>query len=111
MDIRDVIQAAINRHPCPVALFNQIKVIRSIANDQDRVSMAIQYGRSWFVQGMHSDDPQVWNSCMSAMYCIIAAAWEIHDKEEALHWARGEAVAQQWDGDWDHAEKAWHSVH
>jgi hypothetical protein len=111
MDIRDVIQEAINRHPERVKLFSQIKVIRSIADDRERTSFAITFGKAWFIKAMESNDPQLWASCMSAMYCVGAAAWEIHDKKEALHWARGEAVAQGWDGDWDKAEIIWHSVH
>lgn len=110
MDIRDVIQEAINRSPWRHALFDQIKVIRSIADDSERINKAIPYGRGWFIKAMESEDPKVWNACMSAMYCIIAAAWEIHDKKEALHWARGEAIAQQWNGDWGHAEMVWQSV-
>lgn len=110
MDIRDVLQEAVNRHPQRVVLFNQIKEIRSISCTHERISKTIKMAREWFVMAMHSDDPNVWNSCMSAFYSLMAAAYEIHDKKEALHWARGEAVSQQWNDDWDHADEVWHSI-
>lgn len=105
MDIREVIQETVNRHPQRIVLFNQIKTIRSIANDTERVSVAIELGHCWFVLGMHSNDPHRWNSCMNAMECIGCACWEIHDKNGALEIARSLAASLFWNGNWDFAEE------
>jgi hypothetical protein len=103
MDIRDVLQETVNRHTYRIALFNQIKSIRSIADHGKREMVAIRYGRNWSFLALTTESREIWKACISAVNAVGMACWEIHDRKGALEIARNERAAQVWNGDWDEA--------